>query len=195
MLSGFSVKRGSGLLQFSPTYNGAQDPSVVGGSSAEDEYSDLGPGSAAAESHCDMKVNVAAGDAIINIVGTASGNTSAVAQASTDIFELNDTPDEIRITLDSSTESGVNEDYDGTHTKIGTFTDDAFFSPTASTDYGYDTDSQATASDPPSGPSDGRGSGTHTLVVTFTFRKTGYADLSVTYKITTFALADAEDVS
>lgn len=188
-----------GLLSFSPTFNGAQDPTVVGSSKADYEYADLGAGNSDATASTNLTVEASTIDAIINIVGAQSGqpdDAGSFAQADTDIFNLNIRPDTVRVRKVSATATDSDPtNFPSTSPAIGSFTDDTDFNPTNGVKFGYKAACFVEAEDPPSNPPTTHENGRMLLVVEFTFKKGGFNDLTVTYRILTDAIADAEDVS
>jgi hypothetical protein len=176
----------STLLDFSPTYNGAQAPTQVGYSYADYVAND-NTITATAHAETDISVKKVSGDCIINIVGrivdgTSVDDGSTVAQADTDIFNLNEEPDTVRITTASEEFTGTPAVWAGSKDLIYEgFVDGAFFKPVINFSYGVQADAQNERAPQP-GEIMIRTS-TSTLVIQFTFRKEGYNDLSVSYKI------------
>ena len=202
---------GDALTAYAPTFNGAQSPTLLGDSFAE--YLGVG-GVGSARADTNVTVEVTATDAILRISGAQKGFLSDVGgsfeQADTIIFNLNTVPDSVRITLtdldisESSTvfqvAPGLPEFIGGWVNPIfgvspfpdpygpGEFIDDQFFSPVAGFEYGY----QATGTianflifTPLTSTS------AATMIITFTFRKEGFDDLSVSYKLRGKATATA----
>jgi len=198
MLAGGFFSQG-GLLDFSPTYNGAQDPTELDDSYADYEYSNLGPGASAAEAECRLVVQNSSGDSIITISGSEDGSgvdQGSYAAATADVFELNTRPDTVTIKLESESYSDSDHsNYPSTTSKVGTFTDDAAFDPTNGVDYGYRADADVESSDPAQNPPTTSEDGEMISVISFTFKKAGYNDLTVTYKIKAAAVSMSGDES
>jgi hypothetical protein len=170
----------STLLSFSPTYNGAQAPTLVGDSLA---YYYLDNGStASAEAETDLTVQKVTGDCIINMVGRESGvgaDQGSSSAADTDLFNLNEEPDSVRITI---TEEALTGNPDGTVDLIYEgFVDSSFFVPVINFKYGVQADARNQQIHVSGEPFDKFSFST--ITVQFTFRKAGYNDLSVSYKI------------
>jgi hypothetical protein len=195
MLAGGFLSQG-GLLNFSPTYNGAQSPTTVCSATADYEYANLGPGSSSAEATADVYVVNEAADSVIKVIAFEDGGptdqgSSASPATETEIFNLNIRPDTVAIRLVE--EPYVDSDhanYPSTTKKIGTFTDDSDFDPTNAVKYGYQADASVDSSDPPGNPPRTAEDGQITPIVEFTFKKAGYNELVVTYKV--FARGDCE---
>jgi hypothetical protein len=176
---------------FAPTFNGAQAPTQIGNSEA---IYITAAGLSTAQADTDLTVELRTADAIINIVGRQAGivtDQASTAQASTDIFNLNARPDSVRITLttldvteDGPVPGGIGSGSAGTPEEA--FTDAQFFTPVLNFKYGYNAAGRATRIAIPGGLVSGQAS----IVVTFTFRKAGFFDLSVAYKVRAFASAD-----
>ena len=174
----------STLLSFSPTYTTADG--ATAGASVADYSIPSGPGTASAVSETDMYVTWVSGDAIINVVGRFSGSSvddGSSAAASVDAFNLNTEPDQIRITVTDETFTGAPG---GSKDLIWEpFVDGSFFGPTINQKYGVQADcrnEQIWESAEPMIELSGA-----SLTVQITFRKAGYNDLSVSYKITATA--------
>jgi len=172
----------STLLSFAPTYNGAQAPTIVGTSLA-DYISADNDTDCSGESETDLSVQMITGDCVINMVGRQSGTGSdqgSSAAADTDLFNLNEEPDSIRITVTEELLLGFP---DGTKDLIyEAFVDGAFFTPVLNFNYGVQADARNTAVAIGLGEPVDKISRA-TLTVQFTFRKAGYNDLSVSYRV------------
>lgn len=180
---------------FAPTYNGAQAPTVVANSVAKYQTVSTAPPNvtSSANSYCDIWVKTVTGNAQIWVEGNQNGFNSSLggtgATALTKIFDLNELPDTVSITLTqpvSGTDSGA--DAANTETKRGSFTDSADFAPTLNVEYGYDFYSYADADEPSFLDVE---FATYNPIVYFTFKKSGFQNLTVTYKVTTEARATA----
>lgn len=125
--------------------------------------------------YCGARGTVTELAAYIDETGTSQGDPGEYPTG-TAIFTLNEEPDEIRITKsgDSTSSSSGGS---ASITKIGSFTDNSFFSPSLNTDYGYGADTTAddTADDASAETGDA------SVTVTVTFRKSGYTDYSISF--------------
>jgi hypothetical protein len=154
-----------------------------------------------AEAHAELVIWNTGSDIEVRISGNGGGGTteevewwddlgvsqgtSSPALSATTVFKLNEvTGVTVNIyTVEDGLTTGMSR------VKRGTFTDDdktTFFSPTASTEYGYQLDAEAT--DPP-----GLGEtadAADTMVLQFTFRKTGYADYTINFGARSVASAN-----
>ena len=194
---------GDALTAYSPTFNGARIPTLIGDSFAN--FQDAAGMFAFGKTN--ITVEVTASDAIIRIsgsfatrydLGTDVGDS--FAQADTVIFNLNAAPDSVRITLTELDSTGSTEDalpyrtdnvgfappifgvspYPDPYSP-GEFTDDLFFSPLLGFEYGYQAFGAValqSAYQPPTTET-----AVATLIVTFTFHTEGVDDLSLSYKI------------
>ena len=178
---------------FAPSYNGAQAPTVVATSAAKYQTVGASPVASNGNSYCDIWVKAVTGNAEIWVEGDQNGSTISLggtgATSLTKIFDLNELPDTVSITLTqpvSGTDSGP--DAANTETKRGSFTDSADFSPTLNVEYGYDFYSYANASAVSFVDVE---FATYNPTVYFTFKKSGFQNLTVTYKVTTEARATA----
>ncbi len=201
---------GDAFTAFAPTFNGARSPSTIGDITADYEGL-LNVSIINAVALCNITCEVTGSDAILRISGvTASLGSDAggtTTQADTTIFNLNQSPDKVRITMteidtgESSTtlQSWMNGVVGGYVLpifgvssfpdlyRIGDFTDNQFFSLIGGFEYGYAAQGQITllsAFTPPSAVTSGA-----VCIITFTFQKDGFADLSVSYKIRAIATA------
>lgn len=190
---------GDALTEFSPSFNGAQIPTLIGDTLADYERAGL----IRSRANTNITVEVTASDAILRLSGELLTNGvdagGTFEQADVTLFNLNTVPDEVRITLtdlDTSESTGVSslrvgpggwvntilgvspfpEPY-----SVGDFVDDQFFHLALGIEYGY----QATGKiryfsglAPPQ-----TGTSAATAIITFTFKKVGFEDLSVSYKI------------
>jgi len=173
----------STLLSFSPTLNGAQAPTIVGDSFADYISSD-NTRTATAQCETDMYLEKVTGDCTIKIVGRQSGvdsdNGSTTAQAQTTIFNLGAEPDKVRITVTDETftggSTGASKDL-----IYNEYVDGAFEDRVINQLYGVQADCRNSQAPFPSEPLETIGSSQ--LTVQFTFRKEGYNDYSISYKI------------
>lgn len=188
-----------GSKPFMPTYNGAQSPTIVGSSTAIFDGVNNGPANAAAGAETDITLENSASDCVINIVGRVTGNGFPIAndpQVSTDIFNLNERPDSVRIRLVSAAYADSDHaNYPSTAPQIGSYTDDSDFNATDAIKYGITADAGVASTDPALNPPTDQESGFIQPVVEFTFKKSGFIDLVVTYKITSTAEAETEDLT
>lgn len=198
-LSASASADGLSMQPFSPSYNGAQSPTRIGDSLADYEYSNFGPGSAAAVAYTQVTVENGAADTVLNIVGSESGSgvdQGGYEQVSTDIFNLNVRADSVKIREFSViTNDSDASNYPSTNDKVGSFVNNLAFNATNGIKYGYRANSDVQASDPPNNPPGVFESGTIETITEFTFTKAGYQPLTVAYKIRATAVASAEDVS
>jgi len=191
----------SSLLSFSPTYNGAQEPTLIGDSYGQSvaDFATV----AYAWAGTEIVVAPETGDAVISIVGwtqiqespdTDPGNAS-YAQAAVDLFNLNEEPDEIRITLleqDLTDPRGALEHPASGHAVVDVpyapFIDGAFAVRSIPFKYGYEAVARTGVYYAPAYDQDV----TMTAIITvqFTFRKAGYNDLSVAYKVQASAYSE-----
>ncbi len=161
---------------------------------------DFGIGSSDASSDFLVWIETSATDCFIYIEGDANGNVAAVIDwfdsgggnqgapgADRLVYQLNERPDSVNIFTSAldDTDTGINQQ---ALPGGGAFTDDdktTFFNPVDTTEYGWKLD--GFADDP--GVSIANGD----MTVQFTFRKAGYADLTVSFKGALFN--EAEDGS
>lgn len=192
---------GNALNNFAPTFNGAQAPTQIGTSNAT--YSFLGfKGSSNVTVKTKIDVQANPIDGIIRVFGSEQGvqlRESHSVEADVTIFNLNESPDEIRITLDSIVKDeivtqGTFPNAIASANPIGGFNDAVFFTPISYFHYGYAAQSYARALGIPDGGID-IASADAIVTQTITFRKAGYNDLSVSYKVHTFAQAEAESTA
>ena len=200
LLLGAFIKGAGAGNNFSPTFNGAQNPTIVGDSRANYEYFDFGSGSSNALAFTDITVENSVSDSIINIIGSQSGGPTdkggSFQQASVNIFNLNQRPDTVRIRLVSASKTDSDPtNFPSTAPKVGTFTDDVDFDPANGSKFGYQGRSSVNSIDPPTNPPTVNESGTIQPIVEFTFKKTGFNDLVVTYRVRATALTQAFDSS
>jgi len=112
--------------------------------------------------------------------GTGQGDPGTYSSGGTAVFTLGAEPDSIRITKSNETtfnDTGIGETSSASVSQIGSFTDNSFFTPSLSTDYGYRADTSASDTNDNSVNVDAGAQ----VDVTFTFRKTGNTDYSITY--------------
>ena len=188
------------LLDFAPTYNGAQSPTIVMATYAKFIYLNFGPGTSNASGWADIKVTNEASDSVISIHGSYGGsvtNNGSTKDADADIFTLNERPDSVkirRLTADYTDSDHIN--YPSTVPKIGTFTDGDDFDPVNGVDYGYrgisDVESKWPGVSPPPGILE---FGKVDSVVEFTFKKDGYNTLVLLYKLQSRARSSSSDLS
>ena len=195
---------GDALTDFAPTFNGAQSPTLLGDTLADYEASD----SIRCWGFTNIAVEVTASDAILRISGRTRVLTGADAggtfeQADTVIFNLNQSPDSVRITMtdiDSNRPANQRGPLLGGFVNPifgvspfpdpfgpGEFVDNQFFSPIADFEYGYQAAAHmllVTA-----WGSESTLTGTSTIIITFTFRKEGFDDVTVSYKLRARATA------
>jgi hypothetical protein len=189
---------GTALADFAPTYNGSQVPSTVGFARASYLTSDFGRGLVStAIGQSILKVNLTASDATIALdtsTGGSTTNNSSSATGDATIFTLNTLPDSVRIRVASENVSGSDVGQLGVVDTVGSFTDDQFFTPLTSVDYGYNAVGSATATN---NVTEDVVSAVSKMVarIEFTFRKNGYNDLTVSYFIEGKGTALASDLS
>lgn len=182
---------------FAPTFFARQSTAPLTSPTAEG-FSDLEtPGSTSIDAETEFWLETTAGDCFIRLDAFGQGNGSfhekwwdtgdadqGAPGTDENAMQLNERPDTVNIftfAVDISAPSS-------SHVKIGTFTDDdksTFFNPTDGVNYGWTLLMEA------SDPGDMGVSGSH--VIQFTFRKAGFADLTVFYS--GFADAQASDNS
>lgn len=187
------------LLDFAPTYNGAQHPTVVMSTFSKWKYLNFGPGSSDATAWSDLSVTNEVSDSIISRHGSYGGtptDNGSTKDADADIFNLNERPDSVkirRLTADYDDSDHIN--YPSTVPKIGTFTDGDEFDPVNGVAYGYrgicDVESEFPAGNPPGIVEFGE----VISVVEFTFKKAGYNTLVLLYKLKTNARSNSDDLS
>lgn len=182
----------SSLSDFSPTLTGKTftiTPDIVVSNWQESEDSSPAPGTSSAWGRNEIWVIDNGTDIEIRVAGDGNGNginvitwydTSDIAQSAppddnrvpgTTIFELNERSGvtvKIRVVSQPAT-SGM------TYTKIGSYTDNSFFSLTQDVDYGWQMEADA---EDPTGPSNVL----EQQVIEFTFAKSGYNNYTVTYE-------------
>ncbi len=206
---------GDALTAWAPTFNGAQSPTQLGDTFANYEAFGLGV-PAGCSGRTNITVEFEAADVILRISGSHSPNIVSVdvgdsfEQATTTILNLNDFADSVRITITEIDNSlsdpfdqfgrvpdtmvgvlpifGSDEPYDS-----GEFVDDVFFTPIVGFQYGYELKAVASALAGFSGatnPVTFQGDGF--AIITFTFRREGFDDLSVSYKLHVKAQAKSQ---
>ena len=187
------------LLDFAPTYNGAQSPTVVAAVNGKFKYSNFGPGSSNATGSNSMTVTNAASDCTIDIDTSFAGgptNNGSTQTSDREIFALNQRPDSVkirRLTADYTDSDHIN--YPSTVPKVGTFTDGSEFDPVNGVLYGYtalcDVHSNTNLPTPPEDLETGQ----VISIVEFTFKKDGYNTLVLLYKIQANAHSFASNLS
>jgi len=195
-------KLGDVVPGFAPTYNGDRIPTLIGDSFADyaddpDEFT-----STWARAQTNITVEVTDSDAIIRISGVQWGDTNdptgnEYAQADVTLFNLNEKPDSVRITLTESTATGTATGWlwgtwgsgaelifgNGQPYGLGDFVDDQFFVPLVGFEYGYQASANIGFMESTWFELDELTESEATLTVTFTFEKEGFNDLSLSYKI------------
>jgi hypothetical protein len=191
----------SSLLDFSPTIVGAVAPTSLGQSSGT--YSFLGfKGSAHVDVRTIVGVTSNPVDAVISLSGSVDGtgteDVNSPVTAVDPIFNLNEQPDEIRITLDSLVKTATYDgfEWDATASANPTlpFNDAEFFVPVSYFKYGYAAHTYARAIGIPDNGVDNSDSDA-VLTQTFTFRKAGYNDYSISFKMQSTASAEGESTA
>jgi len=192
-----------GSHEFAPTYNGAQSPTLVAFTESNWEYFDFGPGSSDAEGEHDIYFMSTTPTLPVPIpyvpngeiwtVGDVNGgdiDNGSSAWPLTNIFSLMQNPDTVKIRLVSAVYSDSDHaTHPSTVIKIGTFTDNVEFAPVDDVHYGYRALTNVSAHS--GGPV--QNSGQIIPIVEFTFKKAGYTDLVVTYKVESSSSAQAEE--
>jgi hypothetical protein len=187
-----------GIRPFVPTYNGALYPTTVGNSLARFVTRDLGPPSPDSWADAIMQIYVKdkPSDCEIWVSGSFFGYEQSISSNATPltrIFQLNETPDTVKIFMPSPVYTGGTGTYGNNITAIGSgWVDSTPFAPVVETNYGYQFHSFADAFAGPQG-FDNSTAFTRPLV-SFTFSKAGYEDLSVSYSVDTDAQATATDL-
>ncbi len=198
---------------FAPTYNGARIPTLIGDSFAD--YEDVGGeafDSTFAYARTNITVKVTDSDAILFLSGVEWGDSgdetgNEYTQADVTLFNLNEKPDSVRITLTSSTATGTVTTFfygtwgsgaelifgNGQPYGVGDFIDNQFFVPLVGFEYGYQASANIGGLGTTYTADDELFESEATLVVTFTFSKATFNDLSVSYKIR--AIANAQLLS
>ena len=200
---------GDALTDYSPSYNGAQAPTELGDTYAN--YTFTGGAPSGCTAIVTLTVEFEAADALIRINGVHAGNIvssdigDSFAEAGATIFNLNAAADSVRITITELDHSEGAQDGDqfgrtrdemvgvqpifglsgtGPLYDTGEFVEDVFFTPVAGFEYGFQLKGLTSAyyilpsyADPVTINSAGF------AIITFTFRRTGYEDISVSYKI------------
>lgn len=186
---------GGGVQAFSPTIDGriAADGVVVNASSFR---TTIAPSNASAAADAYIYVEVVSGNAYvyvlidgISVLGSwfeddGTGNT-ATASTEYTVFTLGAEPDEIKVEVSgesTSSSSGGSASIVDT----GSYTDGVFFTPVLTTgNYGARADTAATDTSD-DGVSE---TASASFNVTFTFRKAGYEDYSITFSATASSTA------
>ncbi len=198
---------GDALTAFSPAYNGARVPTELG-----DTYANYQVVAVWAPAGCIADVNLTvefeAADAIIRISGAHTGNVvssdvgDSYEEGDAVIFNLQESADSVRITIteldntlsDPSDQFGrVPDTMVGvlpifSSTTYGPYltgdhVDDVFFTPVAGFEYGFQLKAQSSAYHFLDAGNDITYQSDGFAIITFTFRKLNYDDLSVSYKI------------
>jgi len=173
---------GEAFIDFAPTYNGAQSPTLVGDTEAN--YTGTGGQEPYADAKTLLRMSRSLTDATIVVQGTEVGDytdNGSYNVSPTTIFTLNTQPDQVRITLTQfDTDTGEGSD-PGTAvvSKLGSFNNGVFGAPPINFGFGYEIETEALTEIGKGADTWGEG----IAIVTFTFRKTGYNDLSVAYRI------------
>jgi len=187
---------------FEPTFNGVQSPVIVGNSFAIRDFVQffMPPVRCNAKGTTWIDVEADANDTWVNIRGAETGTgapadpTGSFFQADTDIFNLNERADSVRIRLlDELFFDSDHANFPSIVGQTGSFTDNFFFSLTNGVQYGHFAESDVDSEDPPANPPTDQEDGNMTFIVEFTFRKAGFNDLTVTYKCKAGADARSED--
>lgn len=188
-----------GTVDFSPTYIVARTTDTGGswpGLALWGSVADANPQGGFASVRCNIWARATSTDTLVQMsINNRNGNSQLHRYFDTSGASLGDPgtggsnamllgvrADEIRITVAVIASIGDG----GSHQQIGTFTDNVFFSPTNLTNYGYQDDC---VSEVPPGNND---ADDYDIEVTFTFRKTGYNDLTVTYRTWADSAADVD---
>jgi len=180
------------IIDFAPTYNGAQSPLLIG--DAYGTFQDLSDGSALGGSNVNVVLENSASDCLIKTIGSFYGfvidQGSYANTAGSTVFNLNTRPDNVKIRRVSS----VINDAGGSSGsgKVGTFTDNLAFDAANGTQYGYSCSSESEVFAPDFIPV--TDTGEINVTVEFTFIKDGYNDLIVTYKIRSASRARARSI-
>lgn len=160
---------------------------------------DLTEGSSSSTARTELCIKTTASETYVICNANGTGNGGGVDEAwyiPTDSDQGAPGTDEVIFTLGERIDScniytaAVDEDAANVRTPLGTFTDDdksTFFNPSDATLYG--TRIVCTAMDSGGGPDTQFGG----MTMQFTFRKTGFTDLTLTFK--GYNTADAEDIS
>jgi hypothetical protein len=185
------------LADFAPTYNGAQAPTQIGNSTASYEY--LGfKGAADGTVQTKLTAYVTPADVTMKIVGETSGSPLPAAasnmQAETTIFTLNTTADEVRISVVSVDTGNSDVGFEGVAAQISSFTPGVFFTPVPYFDVGYSAYAQALALGLP-GEGLELNISESIITIAFTYRKAGYNDLTVTYKVRGYVTVNAQSTA
>jgi len=203
---------GDALTAWSPSFNGARSPTQLGDTFANYAFvSAASPAGCTAD--CNITVEFEAVDVILRISGAHAGNIvssdvgDSFEQADTTILNLNAAADSVRITIteiDNTLSSATDQFGRVPDTMVGVlpifgsgepynegeFVDDVFFTPVVGFEYGYQLKAVASAWHSFAGegdPSTRHGDGF--TIITFTFRRLNYQDLSLSYKLHTRAVA------
>ena len=185
-----------GTTPFAPTYNGAQSPTIVAITASRWGTLTFPGSDSRAECQQDIYIqtNPILNQCFMYAVGAVDGHDDdegSIIYPFTEIFRLNELPDTVRIRLvEAPFIDSDHGTYPSTTAQIGTFTDDADFVPASGFNYGYRANCDVSAQhDVPPGQNDGQ----ITPIVEFTFKKAGFYDLVLLYKIEAQASAQAEE--
>lgn len=191
--------------QFVPTYNGERNPTIIAqsDSSYQDETFSVPP-VAFASANASVRIYVVneASDCLLKVDGLSAGSPIGAdnAQALTTIFNLNVRPDSVAIEQHPwPVQDSDSLNYGSSSVKIGSFTDTqnppTDFDPTNGIEYGWRYLTFVEAQAPGGNPPTGNESGIADAIVSFTFKKSGYADLTLTYRVYAESEARAYDLS
>jgi hypothetical protein len=178
-------QRDNVLVDFSPTFNGAQFPSQVGFSSGSWEFFGF-KGKAEGIASTEVTVLLTGNDAVVNMVGTlvtrGGSLTGSTPLASTDIFNLNERPDEIRFSAIAHSPGSSDKPADSSVATIQPWVEDQFFSPVSFIKYGFAASCRAFAF--VFDPDPGENTDNESIVsAQITFRKSGFNDLTIHYEV------------
>jgi len=185
-----------GEAPFVPTYDGAQSPTVV--AEQQSIWGTLSFPVSGSDADADQEIFVRAtyigpANCWIGVDGDLSGgdddegSSFIPVPALKTIMLLNETPDSVTIRLVEAPYVDTDHaTWPSTVTKIGSFTDNVPFFPLEVVKYGYLANAHVEATD-------GFNDGQITPIVEFTFKKVGFADLVVTYKIRAEASCQSEE--
>lgn len=206
---------GDALTAWAPTFNGAQSPTQLGDTFANYEAVGLGV-PAGCSARTNITVEFQATDVILRISGSDDPNIvstdvgDSFEQATTTILNLNDFADSVRITI-TEIDNSLSDPFDqfgrvpdtmvgvlpifgsGEPYGSGEFVEDVFFTPVVGFEYGFELKAVASAlagfagaSDPITFQGDGF------AIITFTFRRLNFEDLSLSYKLHSKAQAKSQ---